>query len=194
MPDPVYNLFSWFWLFCPSSYFSPSRDAVDDRFQHTLDVIAGIMMRQLNSWAQELSIDMLKCLYCFIIKYIAIVFFISWILLTRIFHPFFVRSYEKPPPQNGKTILTYARLARLGAKSDFDADCSSNLHFEFYLHFCMQLDDAHRNKHQADVTKLITYSPTLLSYNNCKSAGFSHRFSIYRSHTTSINVQNTYRN
>ena len=29
--------------FCPSSNITPSRDAVDDQFQHTYDALAGIM-------------------------------------------------------------------------------------------------------------------------------------------------------
>ena len=37
----------------------PSRDAVDDQFQHTLDVLASIMKGQSNLQAQELLIGML---------------------------------------------------------------------------------------------------------------------------------------
>ena len=40
----------------------PSREAVDDRFQHNLDVLAVITMGQSNAQAQELSIDMLNCI------------------------------------------------------------------------------------------------------------------------------------
>ena len=46
--------------FFPSSDLLPSKDAVDDIFQHTLDVLAGIIMGHSNSRAQELSIDMLN--------------------------------------------------------------------------------------------------------------------------------------
>ena len=38
----------------------PSKDAVDDQFQHTLDMLAGIRMRWLNLQACELLIDMLN--------------------------------------------------------------------------------------------------------------------------------------
>ena len=43
-----------------SRKFESSRDAVDDQFQHTLDVLAGKRMGLLNLQAQELSIDMLN--------------------------------------------------------------------------------------------------------------------------------------
>ncbi len=52
-----------FLLLRPSSELMTSRDAVDERFQRTLDVLIGIMMGQLNAQAQELLIDMLNCLY-----------------------------------------------------------------------------------------------------------------------------------
>ena len=43
-----------------SSDLLPSKDAVNDRFQHTLDVLNDIMMENSNSQALELSIDMLN--------------------------------------------------------------------------------------------------------------------------------------
>ena len=38
----------------------PSRDAVDDQFQYTLDMLAGIRMGSLNLQGRELLIDMLN--------------------------------------------------------------------------------------------------------------------------------------
>ena len=47
-------------LLSPLSDLSPSSDAVDDQFQHTLDVLTGIMMGQSNLQAPELLIGMLN--------------------------------------------------------------------------------------------------------------------------------------
>ena len=52
--------FDWYYDLRHSSDLSPSREAVDDRFQHTLDVLTVIMMTQLNAEAQALSIDVLN--------------------------------------------------------------------------------------------------------------------------------------
>ena len=51
----------------------PSRDAVDDKFQHTLDVLAGISMGMLNAQAQELSTDMLNYAICHLIKILSLI-------------------------------------------------------------------------------------------------------------------------
>ena len=47
----------------PSRNHSPFRDAVDNRFQHTLDVLIGITMGYLILQSQELSFDMLILTY-----------------------------------------------------------------------------------------------------------------------------------
>ena len=47
----------------PSSNVLPSKDAVDDQFQHIHDVLAGIRMGFLNLEAPELTIDMLNYIY-----------------------------------------------------------------------------------------------------------------------------------
>ena len=67
----VYEFSVWFWLLYPSSDHVPSRDAVDDQFQHTLDVLASIMKGQSNSQAQELLIGMLDYVEDRLIKFIA---------------------------------------------------------------------------------------------------------------------------
>ena len=51
-----------------SSDLSPSREAVDERFQRTVDVLTVMMMGQFNAQAQELPIDMQNYLYCYLIK------------------------------------------------------------------------------------------------------------------------------
>ena len=56
-----------------SSDLLPSREAVDDRFQHTLDVLTVTTMGQLNAQAQELSIDMLNYPYCYLIKILLLI-------------------------------------------------------------------------------------------------------------------------
>ena len=43
----------------------PSRDAVDNQFQHTLDRHTKILIKKLNSRARELWNDMLYLVYCF---------------------------------------------------------------------------------------------------------------------------------
>ena len=62
-----------FQLLCPSSNISPSRDEVDDRLQHTLDVLGGIRMGLLNLQAQELSIYMLNYVSCYLIKILLLI-------------------------------------------------------------------------------------------------------------------------
>ena len=54
----AYYYFVSFLIF-PTSFISPPSEAVDDRFQHILDVLIDMTMGQLNAQAQELSIDML---------------------------------------------------------------------------------------------------------------------------------------
>ena len=46
----------------------PSRDAVDDQFQHTLDVKTEITIQYLNSRGQGLSNDMLNHMYQFFLQ------------------------------------------------------------------------------------------------------------------------------
>ena len=43
-----------------SFHHVPSRDAVDDQFQRTLDALTGVMMGQSNLQVQELLIGMLN--------------------------------------------------------------------------------------------------------------------------------------
>ena len=56
-----------------SSDLSPSREAVDERFQRTVDVLGVMMMGQFNAQAQELPIDMLNYLYCYLIKILLLI-------------------------------------------------------------------------------------------------------------------------
>ena len=64
----AYHLFIQFQLSSPSSDILPSRDAVDDRFQNTPNVLTGIMTGQVNSRAQGLLIDMLNYIEYGLIK------------------------------------------------------------------------------------------------------------------------------
>ena len=64
----AYHFSIQFRLFSPSSDILPSRDAVDDRFQNTPNVLTGIMTGQVNSRAQGLLIDMLNYIEYGLIK------------------------------------------------------------------------------------------------------------------------------
>ena len=48
------------YFICPLLDLLASRDAVDNRFQHTLDVLTGITVGQSNLQTQELLIDTLN--------------------------------------------------------------------------------------------------------------------------------------
>ena len=56
----AFYIFMQLSLLSPLSDLLPSSDAVDDQFQHTLDVLTGIMMGQSNLQAPELLIGMLN--------------------------------------------------------------------------------------------------------------------------------------
>ena len=49
-----------FFFLCPSLDLSTSKDAADDQFQRTLDVLSSTTMGWLMSWAQELLINILN--------------------------------------------------------------------------------------------------------------------------------------
>ena len=118
-----YDFFSsGFELLSPSSDLTPSRDAVDDRFQHTLDVPSGTTMEQLTSSIKELSNDMLNSIYCSMINHIAEAFFTRCSLRYAQFSSNLRTHLKNHRRWAGKRELTFARLAQRCAKSDFCAD------------------------------------------------------------------------
>ena len=133
----------WLLLLRLSSELMTSRDAVDERFQHTLDVLTGITMGQLNAQVQELSIDMLHCIHNSLIDPLLLIWnrvsnspFLPKLLFLR----FFVRGKQIHHRWVENPELTYARLAAECGKSDFDADFCSRSHMVSYiLNICRSL-------------------------------------------------------
>ena len=99
----------------------PSRDAVDDQFQHTLDVLSGTTMEQLTSWAKELSNDMLNYIYGLILKYLAVVLRQDIISSYARFSSNLRTHFENRRRWANKQELTFARLAEACDSSDFVA-------------------------------------------------------------------------
>ena len=67
LSDDMLNIMNQYLLPCILMNVEPSRDAVDDQFQHTLDVKTEITIQYLNSRGQELSNDMLNLMYQFLL-------------------------------------------------------------------------------------------------------------------------------
>ena len=88
-------------------------------------------MEQLNAQAQELSIDMLNYLYCYLIKILLLILIRDInlsILSTRVFLRLFVRGKENRHRRVENHELANACLALLCASSDFDAEkCAETL-------------------------------------------------------------------
>ena len=110
----------------------PSRDAGDDRFQRTLDVLSGTTMEQLTSWVKELSNDMLNSMYGSMINHIAEAFF-TWCYLRYALFPSNLRTHLKNRHRwADECELTFARLAEACDSSDFAAQGGVRSHFVFY--------------------------------------------------------------
>ena len=98
-PSPI-SFSDRFQLLCPLTDNSPSREAVDDQFQHTRNVLTGITVEQLNAQGQELMIDMLNSsLTC----PIDLLF-----LLTRVFYQIFVYTLVRNPPPRKSLVCKCA--------------------------------------------------------------------------------------
>ena len=118
-----------FQLLCPSSNISPSRDAVDDWFQHTLDVLEGLRMvlRSFQVHLRGSGIDRkhIRQQICPVSweQYCWRFFGLNWGFTAlvakwfwRIFEPPVQSRWSRNPPNNIK-VTSKERSEKLGHKS-----------------------------------------------------------------------------